>query len=184
MNWRLLRIQIVSVAFISLMLFGLVTPAVWAGEAITEEPQIIKPEFQGYDLQNIYIFYDPNDETLTNVAQGIYEIVSFRINSVHMIPILDASDLDYWLSDNPWIAVYALQSNLDGVSFTDREMSWQQFYKTLRDHESTQHVVAMGNTLSLEPFLERAMVAAGVAIPFVMLFAIPIAYLWKRKEEE
>ncbi|MHA1480315.1 MAG: hypothetical protein ACTSQZ_02680, partial [Candidatus Thorarchaeota archaeon] len=154
MNRQLLKVQLVSIAFISIMLLGLVPQAVWAGEVMQQEEELFPKPFTGYDLQNIYIFYDPSDEKLTAVAEGIEGIVSFRINSVVLVPITAASDFDFWLMDEPWLAVYAFQSDLDGVNFQDREMPWSEFYQTLRQHRSTQHIVAMGNTLSLDSILK------------------------------
>jgi len=136
------------------MLLGLVPQAVWAGEVIQQEEELFPKPFTGYDLQNIYVFYDPSDEKLTAVAEGIEAIVSFRINSLVLVPITAASDFDFWLRDEPWLAVYAFQSDLDSVNFQDREMPWSEFYQTLHHHRSTQHLVAMGNTLSLDSMLK------------------------------
>ncbi|MFW9921062.1 MAG: hypothetical protein ACFFED_15785, partial [Candidatus Thorarchaeota archaeon] len=156
MKKRLLKVQIISVAFISLMVLGLIPQAVWAGNVIQEDKEVFKGPFTGYDLQNIYIFYDPQDDMMKAVAEGIHEILSFRLNSILMIPVDHSSDVDYYLMDEPWISLYALPSDLDGVKFSDREMSWREFYLVLGDHRQTQHLLAMGNTLSLEPYLTES----------------------------
>ena len=156
MNKRLLRMQAISVLFVSMMLFAYIPQVVWAGDVANNQEEVIERPFGGYDLQNIYIFYDPSDEVMRGVAEGIEEIVSFRINSVFLIPVNSYTDVAFWLCDEPWIALYALQSDLDDVSFPDRKMSWRQFYQVMGAHEMTQHIVAMGNTLSLQPYLTES----------------------------
>jgi hypothetical protein len=153
MNKKLLKVQFVTAVFISLMLLSLAPQAVWASQALQHGEDLIPKPFEGYNLDSIYIFYDSADEMMSAVAEGVNEIVTVRINRVTMIPVTSHSDVAYWLLDEPWIAVYALQSTLKGVVFPDREMLWRQFYQTLSRHRSTQHVIGMGNTLSLEPFL-------------------------------
>ncbi|MDF1537715.1 MAG: hypothetical protein P1Q69_02290 [Candidatus Thorarchaeota archaeon] len=153
MSTRLLKVRILTVTFIALFVVGMIPQAVWAGEIVQQEKEIFSRPFTGYDLQDIYIFYDPSDELMTGVAEGIEEIAEFRLNGIRLLPIDSYSDVDYYLNDEPWIALYALQSNLEGVVFPDREMSWREFYQTMGDHRDTQHLVAMGNTLNLETYL-------------------------------
>ncbi|MHA1927516.1 MAG: hypothetical protein ACTSV2_02940, partial [Candidatus Thorarchaeota archaeon] len=154
MTRRTFKLQLLTISFIMIMVLGLVPQAVFAGQVIQEETEVFQRPFNGYDLQNIYIFYDPTDTNLKTVAEGISDIVSFRINGVQTIPITDVATLEYYLLDEPWLAVYALQSDMDSVNFPDRELTWSQFYKTINMHGSTQHLVAMGNTLSLEPLIQ------------------------------
>ena len=156
MNRRLLKVQFVTAVFISLMLLSLAPQAVWASQALQHDEELIPKPFEGYNLDSIYVFYDPADEMMSAVAEGVNEIVTVRINHVTMIPVTSHSDVSYWLLDEPWIAIYALQSNLNGVLFPDREMSWRQFYQTLNRHRLTQHIVGMGNTLSLDHYLESS----------------------------
>lgn len=156
MNQRLLKVQLLSIAFVSLMILGMFPQAVWAGQVIQEDKEVFNRPFTGYDLQNIYLFYDQQDEMMNAVAESIHEIVSYRINSILMIPVDDTTDINYWLMDEPWIALYALPSDLDGVSFSDREMPWREFYQILGDHRGTQHLIAMGNTLSMESYLTES----------------------------
>jgi hypothetical protein len=152
-NRRLVKIQIVSIAFVALMLLGMVPQAVMAGEVMNQEEELIPKPFTGYDLDNIYIFYDPTDEIMSAVAEGIQEIASFRISQILMVPVTEVSLMEYWLDDDPWVAIYTLDSGLEGVRFPDRNITWSDFYKILNQHRSTQHVVAMGNTLSFDKLL-------------------------------
>ncbi len=150
MNRRIRKIQIISLIFIAVYMFGFVPRAVWAGQSLPKEDQSVLPRpFQGYDLDNIYIFYDPDDEVLSAVATAINEILTYRINSVVMIPVNSYTDLNFYLLDEPWIAVYALHSGLNGVRFPDRNMTWHQFYQILSQHRSTRHIVGMGNTIGI-----------------------------------
>ncbi|MHA1781749.1 MAG: hypothetical protein ACTSYL_12885 [Candidatus Thorarchaeota archaeon] len=146
------RIRIISILFLSIMLLGIVPQAVWAGQVIDHETsdKIFPEPFNGYDLGTVYIFYDSTDEVMRAVAEGVHEIASYRLNNVILVPISSAEDLAFWLYDEPWIAVYAFQSNLQGIQFADRMMPWSEFYGVLHEHKSTQHIVGMGNTLSLE----------------------------------
>ena len=134
------------------MLLGIVPQAVWAGQVAEKEPEdrIFPEPFIGYDLGSVYIFYDPTDETMDAVGEAINEIASFRLQNVELIPVISSDELDYWLQDEPWVAIYAFQSDLEGVKFDDRKMEWSEFYKTINGHRSTQHIVGMGNTLTME----------------------------------
>ncbi|MFW9913056.1 MAG: hypothetical protein ACFFEU_11325, partial [Candidatus Thorarchaeota archaeon] len=153
MNKRLLRIQLLSLAFVTLMLVGYIPQAVWAGQMIDREKEIFPKPFEGYDLDPIYIFYDPNDEILSAVAEAVYEILAFRLNYVELIPASSYTIVEARLNDAPWIAIYVLNTDLGHVVFEDRNMEWRQFYQLLNEYWSTQHVVGTGNTFSLAPKL-------------------------------
>ncbi|MHA2016147.1 MAG: hypothetical protein ACTSUH_10445, partial [Candidatus Thorarchaeota archaeon] len=149
------RLKLLTVLFLAIMLIGIVPQTVWAGQVIqnAEEEPIIPQPFNGYDLGLVYVLYDPSDEVMDAVAQGVHEILSYRLNNVFLIPVTESSDLEYYLLDDPWIAIYAFRSGLAGVSFADRVMPWDEFYKVLSMHRSTQHIVGMGNTLSMEQYV-------------------------------
>jgi len=57
MNRRLLRIQLLSLAFATLMVIGYVPQAVWAGQMMEQDKELFPKPFEGYDLDSIYIFY-------------------------------------------------------------------------------------------------------------------------------
>lgn len=139
------------------MLMSIIPNVVWAGQAVQrqDDERIIPQPFEGYDLGSIYIFYDSSDEMMRAIAEAVHKVVSYRLNRVVLLPVLSASDIDYWLLDDPWIAVYAFQSGLAGVQFKDRTMPWDEFYGIIHAHERTQHVVGMGNTLSLDTFVRE-----------------------------
>jgi len=153
-NRRLLRIRLLTSAFLTLLLLGMIPQAAWAGQQIDQEEELFPKPFTGYDLDDIYLFYDPSDDTMSAVAQGVYEIISYRINTVRKIPINSYNDLEHWLSEEPWISVYSLRSNLTGVIIPDRLTPWQEFYRLLSQHRQTQHILGMGNTLSFAEHLE------------------------------
>jgi hypothetical protein len=94
------------------MVIGYVPQAVWAGQMIDREKEIFPMPFEGYDLDSIYIFYDPNDETLTAVAEAVHEILTFRINTVELIPASSYTAIEARLNDAPWISIYALNTIL------------------------------------------------------------------------
>ncbi len=150
MSSRFNKVRFLSLVFIAIYMLGFIPQAVWAGQALPKDDNTVLPApFEGYDLDYIYLFYDPEDEVLSAVANAVHEILTYRVNSVRMIPVSSYLDLEYYLLDEPWIAVYALHSGLNGVTFPDRNMSWHQFYQTLNNHRSTRHIVGMGNTLGL-----------------------------------
>ncbi|MFW9799702.1 MAG: hypothetical protein ACFFD9_04655, partial [Candidatus Thorarchaeota archaeon] len=148
-NGRLLRIRLLTLAFVMLMLLGMIPQAAWAGQQVDQEEELFPEPFDGYNLDDIYLFYDSSDEIMSAVTQGVYDVVSYRINTIHRIPIRSFNDLDRWLSEEPWVCVYALRSNLTGVIVPDRLVPWEEFYRILSEYRQTQHVVGMGNTLSL-----------------------------------
>ncbi|MGY5876101.1 MAG: hypothetical protein RTU30_10170 [Candidatus Thorarchaeota archaeon] len=153
MNDRLMKIRLLSVAFIAVMLIGVLPQAVWAGQMLQEREEIFPNPYKKYELDWVYIFYDPNDELMTTIGENLNEIISFKLEHVTMVPVRSFSTLEYWLMDEPWVAMYALSSNLEGVLFPDRNMTWRQFYQDLGLHKSTQHIVGMGNTLTLDKHL-------------------------------
>ena len=154
MSGRMLKARVLSLVFVSIMLFGIIPQAVMAAEGMPKDGEQTKlGPFECYDLEKIYILYDPTDEILSAVADDVQEILSFRISGVTKQPVTSYSDLESYLVDGPWIAIYALKSNMQGIQFPDREMSWHQFYQVLREYAPTQHVVGMGNTLRLAPEL-------------------------------
>ncbi|MFW9982040.1 MAG: hypothetical protein ACFFE3_09025, partial [Candidatus Thorarchaeota archaeon] len=153
MNRRLMRVQLVSVVFITIMLVGFIPQAVWAGELLQREEPIFRDPLAKYEIDPVYIFYDPSSELLRTIAENVHQVLAFRLEYIHMKPVLDWSILEYELMEEPWIAIYALRSDLRSVHFRDINVTWGQFYDLLAKHESTEHIVGMGNTLSMEQFL-------------------------------
>ncbi len=151
------KVRVVVLLLIFVMQFGLFTQAVMASQSIPpEDERVSLRPFARYELDTIFILYDSRDEILTAVAEAVRDILSFRIDGVSMFPINSYVDFESLLTDEPWIAIYALKTQVDGVVFPDRKMSWYQFYQVLHEHPSTNHVVGMGNTLSLAPALTPA----------------------------
>jgi hypothetical protein len=147
------RIQIFSISVVALILLGLIPQAVWAAESIQYNEEQIEPQFEGYDLDSIYIFYDSTNEMMEAIAKGVEEIAGFRINSITLIPVMSVRDIEYYLYDDPWIAIYSFNTTLTTIKFPDRELTWRQFYQIMKSYQSTQHVVGTGNTFSLDSFL-------------------------------
>ncbi|MFW9893772.1 MAG: hypothetical protein ACFFFO_16310, partial [Candidatus Thorarchaeota archaeon] len=153
MNRRLMRVQLVSAVFITIILVGFIPQAVWAGEFLQKDEPLFRDPLAKYEIDPVYIFYDPSSDLLRTIAENVHTVLAFRLEHVHLVSILDWSILDYELMNNPWIAIYALRSDLRSVHFRDMNITWGQFYELLAKHESTQHIVGMGNTLSMEQFL-------------------------------
>ncbi len=148
------KARLISITILVIVLFGVFPQAVWAGQVLDTDRELFPAPFDGYDLDNIYVFYDPSDEALTALAQGAEELLSYWIKDVRLIPVASFYDVAWYMLDEPWVAIYALRSGVDGVYFPDRNLTWPQFRDLLRQHRSTQHILGMGNTLSLEPFLD------------------------------
>ncbi len=153
MKVELLKLRLFTFSVILLMLIGMMPQAVWAAQSMQRDEDVVPRPFTGHNLDGIYLFHDSTDEVMSAVAEGVHEIASFRINNVMRVPTRSPHDIEFYLSDRPWIGVYALQSNLTHVMFPEYDITWQQFYKLLREHKSTQHVVGMGNTLSLDRWM-------------------------------
>ncbi len=143
------RVRLLSLVFIAVVLLNTVPGAVWAGQAVERSEEILPDPTKKYDLDYIYIFYDPADELMCSIAESVHEVLSFRLQNIIMIPVDSYDILNFYLLDEPWIAVYALRSSLKNVVFPDRNMTWYKFYQVLSEHRSTRHVVGMGNTLSM-----------------------------------
>ncbi|MEM2143652.1 MAG: hypothetical protein QXQ81_10385, partial [Candidatus Thorarchaeota archaeon] len=131
---------------------GLVTPSVMAAQMLPDDTLLPVPS-PPYELDEIYILFDPNDDILVSVAEAVREILSYRLGGVSTHPVRSSGDLEAFLVDAPWIAIYALRSDVQGIQFSDRKMSWMDFYLTIREYSATQHVVGTGNTLSLQKYL-------------------------------
>ncbi|MGY5853384.1 MAG: hypothetical protein RTU92_07470, partial [Candidatus Thorarchaeota archaeon] len=149
MNYTRLRIQILSIAFVFIFVIGLVPPAVIAGQEAEINEAVFRDPRIPIDLDRIYIFYDQDDPTMREIAEGVDEIVSYRIATVNTIPTTSLIDLRYWLTDEPWIAIYAFNSNATHVYFNERSIQWYEFYDLIGQSRSTQHVLGMGNTITL-----------------------------------
>lgn len=153
MEKRLLRARLLTISLVLILFVGIVPQAVWAGQVVEDNAEIFPRPFDGYNLDEIYIFYDPSDELLRTVGEGVEEILSYRLNGVKLIPIQSFMQMRDYLIDGPWIAIYALQSDLDSVNFQEEEITWKHFHSILHQFETTEHVVGMANTLSLDPFI-------------------------------
>ena len=153
MRGRQVRGQVFTILMISMFIVSSYIPTVWAGQTFVEyEESKIEPT-KRYSLDSIYIFFDKDDEIMKTIVDIVKEIVSFKLESVVMVPIDSYSSFRYRLQDEPWVAVYAFQSNLTHVSFPDTAITWEKFYKSIARYQSTQHIVGMGNTLSLEDYI-------------------------------
>ncbi len=126
LNHRMLRIQILSIIFVTIFMIGLIPPTVLAGQDVESSEELFRDPRITINLERVYIFYDPDDPTLREIAEGVDEIVSYRIATVNLIPINSALDLKCWLLDEPWIAVYAFDSNATHVQFNERSIQWYE----------------------------------------------------------
>jgi hypothetical protein len=155
MNPKLLRVQLVSAVFVMIMLVGFIPQAVWAGEMMQQDEPLFRDPLEKYEIDPVFIFYDSSNELLTTIAENVHQVLEFRLENIRMIPIHNWVNLDYELMAEPWIAIYALSSDLRTVHFSDMNITWGQFYDLLAEHPATEHIVGMGNTLSMEQFLDE-----------------------------
>lgn len=128
----------------------MIPPAVWAGQSVTQFEETMEHQKTSFSLSPVYIFYSPDDPLMSFVAESVNDIIGVCINNRELIPVESYSDMSYWLMDEPWAVIYALTANLASVDLGDQEVSWEQFYCILDEHRSTQHILGMGNTLSLQ----------------------------------
>jgi len=91
---------------------------------------------------------------MVQAAQAVDEVLTYLLDNVLMVPVTTFSELSQQLDDEPLIAIYALQSGLNGVSLGEDTVAWDTFYQQLKKHDSTQHVVGLGNTLSLQNVMD------------------------------
>ncbi|MGD9396033.1 MAG: hypothetical protein PVJ05_06380 [Candidatus Thorarchaeota archaeon] len=154
MNPKLLRVQLVSAVFVMIMLVGFIPQAVWAGEMMQQDEPLFRDPLEKYEIDPVFIFYDSSNELLTTIAENVHQVLEFRLENIRMIPIHNWVNLDYELMAEPWIAIYALSSDLRTVHFSDMNITWGQFYDLLAEHPATEHIVGMGNTLSMGQFMK------------------------------
>ncbi len=132
---------------------GFIPRTVWAAQSISMNHKTIVEQNDGYELDSIYVFYEQTNSTMQVIAESVQEVVGYRVKNVHLIPINSYDDLEFWLLDDPWIAVYAFSANLTHVVLPTTALTWRQFHALLVEHPRTKHVLGMSNTLSLEKYL-------------------------------
>ncbi|WP_371803414.1 hypothetical protein [Candidatus Lokiarchaeum ossiferum] len=147
------HIQLLSVFVIATFAFSIIPQAASAAEFMEESQRKDTNPLDKYDLDWVYIFYDPNLPKMIDIAESVHEVIGFRLKNVRMIPISSATDLRLELYDAPWLAIYALDSNLYGVNFEEYSLSWRTFTKLLLAQPNTQHIMGMGNTLTFDKFI-------------------------------
>lgn len=145
-----LRKQILSLVLISFMLLEIAPQVSAVGQNITimEESDSVKARRE-LKLDWIYIFYDPTDEDMKYLGESVNEILNYRVYNLKLIPINSLEEIQQNLEDQPWIAIYAFKANLTGIFIDEDFIEWKKYYGALASHQNTQHIVGMGNTLSL-----------------------------------
>jgi len=139
------------VALIATMLGNIIPQVSAINNQMTNMEQSDRTQaFQELNLDGIYIFYDPTDTDMRYLGQSVYEILNYRIYNLQLIPVNSKADIEEKLSEQPWIAIYAFQANLTGLTIGGTFYFWHEFYGILALHQETKHIVGMGNTLSLE----------------------------------
>jgi hypothetical protein len=153
MKRRELHAKAISIFLMSIFLIGIIPQVVWAGNSIKDFEQMSSSSEIQYELDHIYIFYDADNEIMRTIAEAVFEIASFKLVKLTMVPIQSYNDLKYWLLDEPWVAIYALSSNLTHVILQENDLTWFDFYKALHEYQNTHHIVGMGNAISLDKYL-------------------------------
>jgi hypothetical protein len=150
MENKLILIRIVAIGIVASLIIGVIPKVTWAAETRTSFNEKSASLDTKYDLDPIYILYDPNNEAMSYIGQAVFNVSSYVLERLTLAPVRCFADFEYWLKDEPWIIVYALQSNVSHVIYDDMSVSWYEFYEILCEHKQTQHIVGMSNTLSLE----------------------------------
>lgn len=148
------QLRIFSVLLVFLFMTSAMAQAVWAADTLGEQDTRIRTGKTSFSLDPIYLFYDPQDAMMSMVAEGVDEVLSYYVENVEVIPAFAQSDLSLWLTNEPWVAIYALRSNLTHVQYRDYDVTWTEFYSEIGEHDSTHHIVGMGNTLSLDSVIQ------------------------------
>ncbi len=142
--------QILSVIILAFILCEIAPQVTAVGQNIsaveTSESAVARRELK---LDWIYVFYDPADEDMSYLGESVFEILNYRIYNIQLIPVYDLSTIREKLEDQPWIAIYAFNANLTGISIQDTFIPWKDYYGILATHQETQHIVGTGNNLRL-----------------------------------
>ncbi|MFW9890338.1 MAG: hypothetical protein ACFFER_19330, partial [Candidatus Thorarchaeota archaeon] len=119
MSRKLMRVRLLSLVLITMMLVGYIPQAAWAGQVLKQEEPLFRDPLAKYDIEPVYIIYDPSHELMKAIAEDVHEVLDFRLEQIRMVPITDWRSLETTLMDEPWIAIYALQSHHEGVQFAE-----------------------------------------------------------------
>ncbi len=156
MSQKDIRRKVITIAFVSIFLVGFIPRAVMAGEAYSSyhEDAIVADPERKYRVPNVYIFYASDSGLMEDVAFSVKQAATTHLDGVRLIPISSLQELDYWMNDEPWIAIYSFDSNLTHVNVGDDSVTWSQFYRFNEEHKETNHVLGMANTLSFQKFVQ------------------------------
>lgn len=141
-----------SITFILLCLlsFSSFAQIVWASDQhnilSTEQKEIQDIK----SLDSVHIYYDPFDPDMKYIAFSIYDLLSYRLLNLQLLPITNVGDLKEKLNKEPWIAIYALDCGVSSVKLPKEEISWSRFNQLINSYYTTEHIIGTSNTFSLE----------------------------------
>ncbi len=90
MNRLEVRNKTISCLIVTLFIIGFIPQAVWSGQSYESYNEFTDSFDDGFDLDPIYIFYEPSNSTMDIVAESVDEVIRFRVKDVHLIPISSA----------------------------------------------------------------------------------------------
>ena len=98
----------------------------------------------------IVILYNKNNDLMNGVAQTTLDILLTTFPNAKKVCVNSISELENNLNDNPWIILYAFDSDISGINLEHTTITWELFYNILKSYDNSEHIVGMANTLSLE----------------------------------
>jgi hypothetical protein len=104
--------------------------------------------------ESIAIYYDPINEKMEDVALASYQLIYSSCKSIELVPIRSLDDLINNLNKHPQIAIYAFDANLIGPKMGSQQISWELFYNTLKSYPTSEHIVGLPNTLTLQKIIQ------------------------------
>lgn len=105
----------------------------------------------------IGIFYDPSDPVLSQLSSQVSNAFGIANVSSTTYKVTSASHLDRLLSESGiWIAIYLFRSSVTDITLGNDIVGWKCFAELLAKHNGIEHVLGIGNTLSLAEYLPES----------------------------
>ena len=106
------------------------------------------------ESKKILIIYDSLNPYISEAAKELYSVTSLLYDPVELIGVDSEETLKEALYENyGWISIYVFNTTLEGISISGEIVQWPQFVKMIKRLRGTNHILGIGNTYMIEPYV-------------------------------
>ena len=106
------------------------------------------------ESEKILIIYDSLNPYISEAAKELYSVTSLLYDPVELIGVDSEETLKETLYENyGWISIYVFNTTIEGISVSGEIIPWLQFVKMIKRLRGTNHVLGIGNTYMIEPYV-------------------------------